>query len=210
MLEKGLLLVLSGPAGSGKSTIAESVIKKNPECYMRSVTATTRKPRMGETDGVDYFFMNRDEFEKKISGDGFIEYTEFNGNLYGTPKDVLEKNLAKDKVVILVIEVEGAANIKKNFANAVHVFVLPPTEKDLRRRLSNRGTENFKDIENRLEIAKKEIERIKNYDYLIINDSLEAAVEDLDRIARVMQSHHIRGGEKQAWLDNAYDGWHKK
>lgn len=207
MRRRGLLVVLSGPAGSGKSTLADMLEVRSPD-ICRSVTATTRAPREGETDGADYHFLDRDTFKHGIATGRFVEYNEFNGNLYGTPRDGLEKLLEQDKVVVLVIDVNGAVQIRKAFPRSVHFFLLPPTAEELRRRLCGRGTEPPADIEKRLAIAEREVKRVENYDFLVINDISETAAEDILTILKVVRTHHIRGGELTAWRKGLYANWH--
>ena len=207
MRRRGLLLIVSGPAGSGKTTLAEKLIAAEPD-IVRSVTATTRAPRDGEVDGTDYHFLSRVEFESRLAAGHFIEYTEFNHNLYGSLREEVERLLDADKVVVLVIEVEGAANVRALYPHSVHVFVLPPTPADLRDRLAGRGTESEESMRHRLSIAEGEVEELERYDYLVINDELDAAAEDLRTIARVARAHHVRGGEVDAWRGDRYAGWH--
>lgn len=210
MHRRGLLVVLSGPAGSGKSTLADAVIDGSAGEVVRSVTATTRSPREGEVDGRDYVFLTRESFKQGLADGRFVEYTEFNGNLYGTLRENLTTLLAQDKVVMLVIDVEGSAQIRQTFPNAIHVFVLPPTREALRARLSGRGTECPDDIEERLSIAEKEVGRLESYDYLVVNDEVASAAADLLSIIRLARIHHIRGGECDAWKAGGYADWHMR
>ncbi|MCC8191223.1 MAG: guanylate kinase, partial [Planctomycetes bacterium] len=196
---EGLLVVLSGPAGSGKSSLVENLIRTNPGKARRAVTATTRPPRPGEVDGVDYHFLSREEFLRLIEQGAFLEYTTFNNNLYGTPKQVLDSELAKGGVVILVIEVEGAESVKFFFPNAIFIFVIPPTPGELRRRLEKRGTENRQEIESRLAIARNEMQRISEYDFLIINDNFDTATQDLAAVIRAVDRSLIFGDEIRSW-----------
>lgn len=207
MRRRGLLVILSGPAGSGKSTLAEKLAESEPE-IRRSVTTTTRQPRPGEVNGRDYYFIDRDMFKEGLAESRFVEYNEFNGHLYGTPRDELKRLLAQDKIVILVIDVNGSRQIRKTFPNAVHIFLLPPTPEHLRERLCGRGTECRSDIEERLEIAKAEIDYLETYDFLVINDDQDAAVNDIRSILSMLRVHHIRGGEHEAWEKGLFDGWH--
>lgn len=207
MRTRGLLVVLSGPAGSGKSSLADALIERMPDAC-RAVTATTRQPRSGEIDGEDYFFLTRDEFESGLGSGRFVEHNEFNGNLYGTPKDGLETLLSQDKIIFLVIDVNGAKAIRESFAHAVLIFLLPPSPEELRARLCGRGTECAADVENRLAIAREEVQYLEAYDFLVINDAFDTAVEDLRSIVTALRHHHIRGGEREAWERGAYTGWH--
>ena len=177
-IKKGRLIVVSGPSGSGKGTILAEVLK-NPD-FVYSVSATTRSPREGEINGKHYFFIDKKEFEKGIENGGFIEYAEYSENYYGTPYDFVNKNLSEGKNVILEIEVQGAMQIKKSFADALFVFVTPESRAELSDRLHSRGTETEEVINRRLAIADREIPASFLYDYIIINErgKLESAVED--------------------------------
>ncbi len=208
MRMRGLLVVVSGPAGSGKSTLAEMLIQLSGGDVRRVITATSREPREGEVQGRDYFFLSREEFLEGIAAKRFVEFNEFNGNYYGTPKDVLEGVLKQDKVIVLVVDINGAREIKKHYPHAVLVFVLPPSKEKLRARLVARGTESDADVEGRLSIAEKEIRCIVEYDFLVINDQKEYALGDLMMILGIVRSHGIRGGELEAWLEGKYADWH--
>lgn len=183
MYQEGLLVVVSGPSGSGKGTILNLLMKQNDK-VRSSISATTRKPREGEADGVNYFFKSIDEFQEMIKKQELIEWVEYCNNYYGTPRAYIENTKNQGFDVILEIEVEGAVNIKKKYPDCVLVFILPPSFDELKKRIENRGTENDKVIEQRLERAKKEIEYIKYYDYVIINDVLQDAVDNLNSILK--------------------------
>lgn len=178
MSERGKLIVVSGPSGSGKGTILSEVLK-SPD-YVYSVSATTRSPRKGEIDGKHYFFLARDEFEQRIASGGFVEYAEYNGNYYGTPTEFVEHNLDEGKNVILEIEVQGAMQIKKTVPDALFVFMTPESREELEDRLRARGTEEEEVIQRRLSIADREIPSALLYDYVIFNRRGEQpkAVED--------------------------------
>lgn len=206
----GLLVVVSGPAGSGKSTLVENLIKKHPECACRAITATTRSPRPGEQNEIDYFFLEHDEFTDMIEANEFVEHTTFNGNLYGTPKHSLQTELAKNRVVLLVIEVEGAEAVKALFPQALFIFIVPPTPTELRNRLVKRGTESRQDIENRLAIARREMGRLGDYDYLVINGNVETATHDLAAIVRAVDRCQIVGGELRQWDAGAFTDWNTR
>ena len=182
-MAKGILIVVSAPAGCGKDTILEQALKKNGNLYY-SVSATSRAPRPGETDGVSYFFKTREEFESMISAGELLEYAEYVGNYYGTPKKAVTDMLDAGKDVILKIEIQGAANVKKIFPDCTMVFILPPSFKELDRRLHKRGTETADVIKTRLETARKELESARSYDYLVTNAELDDAVDDLLAIVR--------------------------
>lgn len=176
-MNKGTLFIISGPSGCGKGTVLAEVLKKDNIYY--SVSATTRAPRPGEVDGVNYHFLSKDEFEKLIENNGVLEYANYCGNYYGTPKKPVEDMLAEGKNVILEIEVQGALKVMEKCPEAVSVFILPPSIKELRRRLHKRGTESEEVIEKRIGEAEGEIRKAVNYDYVMINGELEIAVSDL-------------------------------
>ncbi len=208
MRKRGLLVVLSGPAGSGKSTLAEKLIARHSDSICRAVTSTTRHPRPGEENGVDYYFLSKEEFESGIIRGDFVEHTTFNCNYYGTGRAALHEKLDQGKTVMLVIEVQGASAIREAFPHSAHIFVLPPSREELRKRLHGRGTECHEDVEKRLAIAEKEIQELNRYDFLVINDDLDAAVTDLDDIVRIARLHHLRGDELDAWESGRYRDWH--
>ena len=177
-MAKGILFVVSAPAGCGKDTILEQALSRDINLHY-SVSATTREMRPGETDGVSYHFKTRDRFEQMIAQNELLEHTEYCGNYYGTPRKAVEEMLASGKNAVLKIEIEGAANVKKLFPEAVLIFILPPSMQELERRLRNRGTEDEPTIRKRLEQAKTELSYAKTYDYAITNGDLEKAVDDL-------------------------------
>jgi len=185
MIEKGSLIVISGPSGSGKGTILNEYNQKyKDEKTVYSVSATTRLPRDGEEDGVNYFYITKEEFENKISQNGFLEYARYCDNYYGTPKKAVMDALEQGINVILEIETVGAMNVKRAYPEAVLVFVLPPSFEELKCRLTGRGTEEADVIEKRLETAKKELALATEYDYVIINDSFEKAACEFDTVIR--------------------------
>lgn len=182
-MDKGLLFVVSAPAGCGKDTILGEVFKRTDTAGY-AVSATTREPREGEVNGVHYHFLSRDEFQRKIAEGEVLEYAEYCGNYYGTLKKSVDTLILAGKDAILKIEVEGAMNIRKMFPEACLVFILPPSWEVLEQRLRNRGTETEKVIAERTKQARTEISFAKNYDYLIVNDKLEDAVNDLLAVFR--------------------------
>lgn len=179
-MAKGLLIVVSGPSGTGKGTILSQVMKNGN--YYYSVSATTRKPREGEVDGVNYSFLTRDEFEKLIGEDGFLEHAEYTGNYYGTPRKAVFDNLEAGRDVILEIEVQGAMKVHEKCPEAVMVFILPPSVEELRQRLIGRGTESPDVIEKRVAEAEGEIRHAYDYDYVIMNDDLDRAIMDFAEV----------------------------
>ncbi len=172
----GLLIVFSGPSGSGKGTVLAEVMKRYPDMEF-SVSATTRAPREGEVDGVNYFFKSKEAFMDLVSHDGFIEWAQFCENCYGTPRAYVESRLAQGKDVVLEIEVQGAMQVKKAFPDAVLIFNLPPSMEELENRLIGRNTEPPEVVKKRLATAKEELTVADRYDYVIVNDTVEAAAE---------------------------------
>lgn len=181
MSHEGILIVVSGFSGAGKGTLMKRLVEEY-DSYALSISATTRKPRAGEEDGREYFFLSREQFEKKIADNALIEYAEYCGNYYGTPRDYVESELAKGRNVILEIEIQGALKIRKQYPDALLLFVSTPSAGELRRRLSSRGTETEEVIDKRLRRAAKEAEGIEEYDYIVINDDLETCVKELHEI----------------------------
>ena len=173
---KGLLLVISGPAGVGKGTINLSLISRNSDIRM-SVSATTRQPRPGEIDGVHYFFKTEEEFQKMIESGAFLEYMRvFNTHYYGTPKSFVEQELSEGRSVILEIDVQGAMRVKAAYPDAVLIFIAPPSMSELKSRLIHRGTESSEAIDRRFETAYQEMKYIDRYDYVVVNDILDLAI----------------------------------
>ena len=191
--KRGLLIVISGFSGSGKGTVVKELVDRYG--YNVSISATTRKPRDYETEGVEYFFVTKEEFENKISENGFIEHAQFVGNYYGTPKDYVESMLADGKDVILEIEVQGGLQVKEQYPDTVMIFLAPPDAEELKMRLEGRGTESSDVILKRLERAKQEIAYIDRYDYFVINDDLNECVDNI---------HNILSYEKKKLIYNKY------
>ena len=181
MNKKGLLIVLSGPSGSGKGPICKSFLEKNEKVGL-SISATTRAPRDGEVDGTHYFFIDKPKFEEMIQKKELLEYVHVFDNYYGTPKKYVDDKIESGDDVILEIEIEGAKNIKTSYPDAVLIFVLPPTIEELRRRICSRGTETMEQIEKRLDRSIREISEIEQYSYFIVNDDLEYSVKELEAI----------------------------
>ena len=178
--DKGAFIVISGPSGVGKNTIADILIDKGYGIY--SVSVTTRGIREGEVDGVNYYFISKDEFKKRIEDGLLLEYNIYNDNYYGTPKDKVLEKLDEGIDVILEIEVNGARNIKKIFSDALLIYIAPPSMEILKDRLIGRGTEDLETIEKRLKIAEDEMKQVDFYDYVIINDDLDKAISDVKKV----------------------------
>ncbi|MCR5654143.1 MAG: guanylate kinase [Lachnospiraceae bacterium] len=181
-MEKGTLLIVSGFSGAGKGTLIKRLRELHDE-YALSISMTTRAPRPGDVDGVDYFFVTKEKFEQTIAEDGLLEYANYVGNYYGTPKAYVEQCRDEGRHVILEIEIQGALQIKKKFPEAKLIFVTPPTAAELRRRLEGRGTETADVIEKRLSRAAEEAEGVENYDYIVVNDDLDTAANRIHEIA---------------------------
>ena len=177
----GQLIVISGPSGCGKDTVVKEVLKTNQNAWL-SVSCTSRKPRPGEVNGKDYFFLSRDEFEKKIADGDLLEYAEYAENYYGTPKDIIVEKINQGIDVILVIEIQGALKIKEILKETIFVFILPPTIKELRRRLEGRKTETKEVMMKRFKTAYKEINEVNKYNYVVINDVVEDAATKVNAI----------------------------
>ncbi|MEK3887029.1 guanylate kinase [Bacillus sp. FSL K6-3431] len=189
MKEKGLLIVLSGPSGVGKGTVREAVFSRSDAKFEYSISMTTRKPRQGEVDGVDYFFKSREEFEQLIAEGKLLEHAEYVGNYYGTPVDYVKDTLDSGKDVFLEIEVQGAKQVREKIPEGLFIFLMPPSLNELESRIVGRGTESVDLIHNRMEAARKEIELMSLYDFIVENDNVDLAV---DRINAIVQAEHLR------------------
>jgi guanylate kinase len=189
MKEKGLLIVLSGPSGVGKGTVRKALFEQENTQFEYSISMTTRPPREGEVDGVDYFFKTREEFERLIKEGKLLEYAEYVGNYYGTPVDYVKETMDAGKDVFLEIEVQGAKQVREKFPDGLFIFLAPPSLEELKKRIVSRGTETEELIINRLEEAKKEIEMMDLYDYVVVNDQVELACE---RIKAIVKAEHCR------------------
>ena len=187
MKKKGLLAVISGFSGAGKGTLIKKMMGDH-EGYALSVSATTRSPRPGEVDGREYFFVTKERFEKMIREDALIEYASYQDNYYGTPKAFVEKRMAEGCDVILEIEIQGAKKVRGKFPDAVLIFITPPSAQELRKRLLGRGTETVEKAEKRLRRAAEESRYMQDYDYLIVNDDLDQAAEELHSL--IASQHH--------------------
>ena len=187
MNQQGILVVVSGFSGAGKGTLMKELLKRYDN-YALSVSATTMQPREGEKDGEDYFFVNREYFQQMIEEGRLVEYAQYVNHYYGTPRDYVEKKMAEGKDVILEIEIQGALKVKKRFPDALLIFVTPPSAGELRRRLVGRGTETIEVINARLRRAAEEASGMEAYDYLLINDEIDACVEQMHQLITLQHS----------------------
>lgn len=186
--KKGLLIIFSGPSGSGKGTIMKSLLARREDTVL-SVSMTTRAPRPGEIDGYHYHFVTREEFQKTIEEDGFLEYAEYNGNFYGTPEAPIRRLLNEGKNVMLEIEVQGAEKVMDHRSDVVSIFITTPSYAELERRLRGRGTEPEEVIQKRMKTSQYELSRAFRYQYIVLNDEVEKAV---DRITTIIDAEHMR------------------
>ncbi|APF28706.1 guanylate kinase [Clostridium sporogenes] len=180
MAKKGLLIVISGPSGAGKGTICKELLKK--EDLWVSVSATTRSPRKGEENGVHYFFLNKDEFNERIEKDDFLEYAKVHQNLYGTPKSSVLEKINNGNNVILEIDIQGALKVKETYPEGIFIFILPPSMEELKNRIINRGSETSETLMIRFKAAYKEINYVSKYNYAVVNDTVEDAVNKVRSI----------------------------
>lgn len=180
-MSKGFLLVLSGPSGSGKGTVSKALMEKRNDIIF-SVSVTTRKPRVGEENGKNYYFVSEEEFEDMVNDNKFLEYALVHNHYYGTPKEFVYEQIDNGEIVLLEIDVQGALQIKNNCKDAVFIFLLPPTMDELKNRIVKRGTESEADINTRFENAFKELDFVGEYDFFVVNDKVEKAVEDIEAI----------------------------
>ena len=180
----GQIIVISAPSGAGKDTVVKELMKRDSTNLWVSVSATSRSPREGEKEGVDYYYLSKEEFEKKIEEGFFLEYTNYAGNYYGTPKKYIKEKIEQGIDVILIIEIEGASNIKKLIPEAIFIFIMPPSLKELVKRLKKRGTETNEKIIKRFHEAYKEVNDVSKYNYVVVNDKLDEAVDKVESILR--------------------------
>lgn len=196
MSERGKLIVISGPSGAGKSTVVFKAIEgRDDVCFSTSVT--TRKPRPGEVDGREYFFIDRERFTEMVAKDELLEHAEYVSNCYGTPRTYVEEKLASGMNVMLDIEIQGARQVHAKMPEAVMIFVVPPTLEELRRRLEGRGTDTAEAIEGRLARARQEYREADFYDYIIVNDDIDVAAKELSAI---MLAEHCRAADRRDYL----------
>ena len=189
MSERGLLIVLSGPSGAGKGTVRKAIFDSEENDFQYSISMTTRKQREGEVDGVDYYFRSREEFEAMIEAGEMLEYAEYVGNYYGTPLTYVNQTLDEGKDVFLEIEVQGAKQVKDKVPDGVFIFLTPPDLAELKSRIIGRGTDEMSVIEERMAVAREEIEMMALYDYAVVNDEVPLAVQ---RIKDIIASEHFR------------------
>lgn len=183
-----MLIVLSGPSGVGKGTVCSLLRHEQPD-IIYSVSATTRKPRTGEENGVNYFFKSREEFEKMIKEDQLLEWAEYVGNYYGTPRGFVEQTVQTGKDIILEIEVQGALKVKEKYPEGIFIFLMPPSLAELKNRIIHRGTESDESLMNRLNAARNELQMMKHYDYAVVNDEVSKAVK---RIQAIIEAERLR------------------
>ena len=193
-MNKGILIVLSGFSGAGKGTLMKELLKTYDN-YALSISMTTRNPRPGEEDGREYFFSTREAFEEKIAQNGLIEYAEYCGNYYGTPRDYVEEMLAAGRDVLLEIEIQGMHKVKKMFPDMLTLFVTPPSIAELEKRLRGRGTETEEVIRKRLARAAEEAKGMEDYEYLVVNDDLQECVEEIHSIVKAAKRASRRNTE---------------
>ena len=204
--ERGSLIVVSGPSGSGKGTVIQDFLKHNDKAWL-SISCTSRNPRPGDVPNESYFFISREEFEERIELGEFLEYAEYNGNYYGTPKEHIEEKLKKGIDVILEIEVQGALKVKESVPEAICIFIMPPTMRELKKRLVGRGTESKDKVLERFKTAYKEINQIANYNYVVTNDTIEQASE---KISAILLSEKCRVDRiEQVYLANEEEEIHE-
>lgn len=189
MAKRGMLIVLSGPSGVGKGTVRKAIFEQGGNDFVYSVSMTTRQPREGEVNGVDYHFVTRAEFETEIANDGMLEYAQYVDNYYGTPLKYINQTLDEGHDVFLEIEVQGAMQVRKKMPTGVYIFLTPPDLKELKSRLVGRGTDSLDVIDKRIETAITEIKMMENYDYAVVNDEVNLAV---DRIKDIIRAERLR------------------
>lgn len=202
MKQKGLLIVISGPSGAGKGTVCKEILKN--EAYWLSVSATTRTPRAGEVNGKSYFFLQKEEFIKKIENNQFFEYAEVYGNYYGTPKDKIMEKIDAGIDVILEIDIQGALKVKEIYPEGVFVFIMPPSMKELKNRILGRGSETEESLNLRFQSAFKELNYVSKYNYMVINDIVSNAAE---KIEAIIKAEKCRADRQKDFCENIIGGY---
>ena len=201
-MQKGLLVIISGASGTGKGTVCKKLLAENPNIFY-SISATTRKPRQGEVDGREYYFITVDEFKTWIAEEKFLEYAEVYGNFYGTPIHKLEERLRRGEDVLLEIDIQGALNVMKKRPDGVYIFLLPPSLEELKNRITGRGSESPETLERRFQAAASEIATGKKYQYAVVNDTVEAAVE---KIQNILAAERCKVNRNENLFESLLDG----
>lgn len=201
-MKKGKTFIICGPSGVGKGTVAARLLASDPSLYF-SVSATTRAPRPGETDGVHYHFLTMEKFERWIAEGQFLEHAQYLGNRYGTPRLYVDQAMDRGRDVLLDIEIQGAAQVRRKRPEAVRIYVAPPSWEELERRLAGRGTEDLEKVRSRLARGREEFAAARDFDYLVINDTVDRAV---DEIRAIMAAEHCRPDERIALLERQHRG----
>lgn len=202
MKRKGCLIVVSGPSGTGKGTVCSALLAKHKEIAY-SISATTRQPRTGEVDGVNYYFLAKNVFEKMIEDGELLEWAEVYGNYYGTPLKKIQERLADGQDILLEIDTQGAMSVKEKFPDEIYIYIMPPSLKELERRLKTRGTDSAESIERRLKSAAGEMEIAERYNYIVVNEQVEQAV---NQIAAIVDAEHCRVDRNKEIINNIKEG----
>lgn len=193
-VEQGKLIIISGPSGSGKTTVVNELCKLEPQ-LQRSISVTTREPREGEKDGIQYYFLSESEFKKKVEKGEFAEWAEYNSNYYGTLKATIKNNLENNKEIVLAIDVQGAEQLQKLYSEGIFIFLIPSSQSILEHRLERRGTESKEGVSNRLSIAQREILYAKEYDYIVVNEE-DKVQKTVEQIRCIIKAERCRTNKK--------------